>query len=223
MEISFRNKKLELVIPGLLILLMAFNANATVVNGNFDDRDEKWDDDSRAGSFLVIDGRGVLQTKEGSALPFSAVAIQGDDGSFSFPEPIEIDLDVSKLLVDLSFERSGPDAGEDSSASSFTDSFSITFLDKLDPTFDSLIISTGDSFIPTAEFLTYMFDVSGIAGRSGALAFELHDENDGFDTQVVFDNVSFVSQVPVPAAVWLFGSALLGLVGSNLSRKSVHL
>ena len=38
---------------------------------------------------------------------------------------------------------------------------------------------------------------------------------------VFYDNLVFaeVSQVPVPAAVWLFGSGLIGLVGVARRRK----
>jgi len=40
-------------------------------------------------------------------------------------------------------------------------------------------------------------------------------------SSVSFDNVRLtVSPVPVPAAVWLFGSALLGLVGFSKLRKT---
>jgi hypothetical protein len=35
-----------------------------------------------------------------------------------------------------------------------------------------------------------------------------------------FDNLSVVSSVPVPAAIWLFGTALIGLVGFSKRRKT---
>jgi len=40
------------------------------------------------------------------------------------------------------------------------------------------------------------------------------------DSGVYYDNVSFTSAVPVPAAVWLFGSGLLGLVGITRRKKA---
>jgi len=41
-------------------------------------------------------------------------------------------------------------------------------------------------------------------------------------SEVAFDKVQLtVSAVPVPAAVWLFGSALIGLVGFSKRRKAV--
>ena len=46
-------------------------------------------------------------------------------------------------------------------------------------------------------------------------------ETTGFqDTGIIYDNLSFApTAVPVPAAVWLFGSGLLGLVGVARRRK----
>jgi len=46
---------------------------------------------------------------------------------------------------------------------------------------------------------------------------------DGCFSDVYFDNVSFtadVSAVPVPAAAWLFGSGLIGLVGMARRKKT---
>ena len=52
----------------------------------------------------------------------------------------------------------------------------------------------------------------GVAAYDGVsldlLTIELTDA-----TATSFDNIALTSEVPVPAAAWLFGSALLGLVG----------
>jgi len=37
---------------------------------------------------------------------------------------------------------------------------------------------------------------------------------------VVFAEVAGVSPVPVPAAVWLFGTALIGMIGFGRRRKA---
>ena len=50
---------------------------------------------------------------------------------------------------------------------------------------------------------------------SGHLA---HLENlDGFGTYINFDNIMVSAQIPIPPAIWLFGSGLLGLIG--IARK----
>jgi len=57
-----------------------------------------------------------------------------------------------------------------------------------------------------------------------ALAWEdlpyTNTDNDFNDMVVMLSGVSPVSQVPLPAAVWLFGSGLLGLVG--MARRRTH-
>ena len=164
-------KGLGLVSAGLL-LSMTLVVNASVENGNFDSGMTGWNDDSSFGSFAVVAGRGVLETGAGSAVPFSAVAIQGDDGSWTFSPPLTVENDVTKLFVDLSFEKIGADNGEDTRLSSFVDNLSISFLDELDPTYD-LVFSSGIDFNPTVDLLTYMFNIAGVAGRTGALAFGL--------------------------------------------------
>ena len=49
-----------------------------------------------------------------------------------------------------------------------------------------------------------------------------NEATDWAPSSVFYDNLSFaeVSAIPVPAAVWLFGSGLLGLVGVARRRKS---
>lgn len=219
MKIQKKEKFLAFIGSVLLALLVPLEVNAIVLNGGFDEGVGYWNDDSQAGTFSVENGIGILETRAGNALPFSAVAVQGDDGLFGFESPLEIELDVTRLSIDLSFERFREDIGEDTSASSFTDSLTISFFDEFDPTLD-LALTSGVDFIPTTIFQTFIFDISKIAGRTGALAIELHDENDGFDSRVKFDNVSLVTAVPLPTSFWLFGSALLGLFRLKRSHKT---
>ena len=56
---------------------------------------------------------------------------------------------------------------------------------------------------------------SGPANPTGnTLSFIIADTSDGiFDATVYISSLSDVNPVPVPAAVWLFGSGLLGLIG----------
>jgi len=73
-------------------------------------------------------------------------------------------------------------------------------------TYDSLPIISGGNGDPTAE----NFDLGGILGVKYVDVL-LTGDLDGVD----ITNFGFttVSSVPVPAAVWLFGSGLIGLIG----------
>jgi PEP-CTERM motif len=68
----------------------------------------------------------------------------------------------------------------------------------------------GDSKIPAGTYVA--FEDKTVKNRTD---WNYHDEN------FVFTNVAtFIPQVPVPAAVWLFGSGLMGLVFSR-KRKTL--
>ncbi len=70
------------------------------------------------------------------------------------------------------------------------------------------------SFSPSNSFDTEMFELTAAAGAAEVwIAFWLDGDEGDFGK---IDNI-FVSAapVPVPAAVWLFGSALLGLFGAR--------
>ena len=51
------------------------------------------------------------------------------------------------------------------------------------------------------------------------MSFISYASANGAGGEVWFDNVS-VSAVPVPAAVWLFGSGLIGLAGFARRKKA---
>jgi len=61
----------------------------------------------------------------------------------------------------------------------------------------------------------------GVQSTTDITRIELRSSTDGFN--FLFDDVRFesaASTVPVPAAVWLFGSGLLGLIGVAKRKKA---
>ena len=64
------------------------------------------------------------------------------------------------------------------------------------------------------ETFSLNLDIDGTALNGYLLEFgwnTITPENN--DSTVYYDNINFASAVPIPAAAWLFGSALIGLVG----------
>lgn len=89
------------------------------------------------------------------------------------------------------------------------------------PTFFDFSLN-GDSSVWTS----YEYNTTAGADVGGGITLALKvgcGAVPGCTADVYFDNVSFqadVSAVPVPAAVWLFGSGLVGLVGMARRKKA---
>jgi hypothetical protein len=82
-------------------------------------------------------------------------------------------------------------------------------------TFDT----TGAPFDGWTDF-SMDIDLSDAALAGQLIQFGFSTTADSYDPSgVYYDNLSFSSEVPVPAAAWLFGSALLGLVGIGRKRS----
>jgi hypothetical protein len=78
--------------------------------------------------------------------------------------------------------------------------------------------SLGDSFdILTAETITGQFDILALVALGNGLAWDIDYLIDAIDSTDIV-RLSVVEAVPIPAAVWLFGSALFGL-GAIARRK----
>lgn len=72
----------------------------------------------------------------------------------------------------------------------------------------------GDSWdILNAETIIGEFDLLTLALLDGSLAWDVDYLLDDFGTDTLRLSIVNVSSVPVPAAVWLFGSGLIGLIG----------
>ena len=85
------------------------------------------------------------------------------------------------------------------------------------------VFVSNDSTTLPAEWGTYTLDlliVQDMVGDTLSFGFGAVSTNNN-GSGVFYDNLSFarVAPVPVPAAVWLFGSGLLGLVGVARRRK----
>jgi hypothetical protein len=78
--------------------------------------------------------------------------------------------------------------------------------------------SLGDSFdILTAETIEGEFDILTLALLGDGLKWDVDYILDDFGTDFVRLTIS---QVPIPAAVWLFGSGMIGLIGIAIRKKS---
>ena len=86
----------------------------------------------------------------------------------------------------------------------------------------------GDNYLlfqgPGPEDNNWCLETSGGCSGTGDIREVIGTSNQGPVAQSVFYNVTdkivFAQVVPVPAAVWLFGSGLLGLVGIARRKKS---
>jgi hypothetical protein len=82
---------------------------------------------------------------------------------------------------------------------------------------DSFYSQTAASGFPAGtQTFSNIVTLSNIPGSGVTIGFTLEEFATGIGTRVHLDDV-VVSAVPLPAAAWLFGSALLGFVG--ISRR----
>jgi len=190
----------------LLLVLFLFSAlpvNAmSFGNGDFSNGGDLWHDASSAGSVSFVAEQAVLETGAG-VHPFSAIMVQGDDGSFWSPQavdPFTLAVDAKWLLFDAMFEDLGPDNSETGNGF-FTDALFIALYDYLDPGQDLFLDPFIDSSLDGAGFNSFALNVASLQGREIALYFELSDEDDGLNSKVTLDNVQFVASLPgtVPA------------------------
>ena len=118
----------------------------------------------------------------------------GDDAdSFQFTVPVG--LEVTNILG----SSNNPDGGH------LTISLSggALLIDLLDGVGPNLV---GGNLILSAGLYDFTFDNISTQGRWGV--------------ELIVDVASGISPVPIPAAVWLFGTGLLGLIGFSKCRKA---
>ena len=80
--------------------------------------------------------------------------------------------------------------------------------------FACLSVSPGDAYLQNYHVWDVRLVTPGSAGKLWLRNFDIPANSD------YAYRVSFVSAVPVPAAVWLFGTAIIGLVGLGKRGKT---
>lgn len=210
----------SLLLSSLSIAAIALSSAVSaqgIVNGNFDTDLSGWSTETNGGFVDWIDGTAVLSTGPGFTA-FSAVLVQGDDGSFSFNNPILLTAGFDLFKFDAVFSTLGQDVLE-TGLSGFTDNLQLWLYDAND------LSGSGDALIATIDALTsggpgFSFDLTPYLGQLVAFSFELNDEDDGFDSQVTLDNVRIeTSPVPLPGALLFEMTALLGLAGNGWRKR----
>lgn len=101
------------------------------------------------------------------------------------------------------------------------------FIKTLDPNagfFVSNDISADTTNVSNVEWASFAISITIDDSLVGSLLqFGFETTGGGYaDSGVYYDNITFgePSEVPVPAAAWMFGSALLGLAGAARKRKA---
>ncbi len=188
-------------------------AQASIINPNFEDGLDGWNDLSSTGTVIASGGFAEFTGGDGDD-GLSALLVQGDDGSFSFSTPIQLNAHASKFEFSLWLINKFDDETE-TGGSLYGDRFSVVFYDSLDSAFD--LFFHGLDF--TLGGLISL-DVSALAGRDVAISFELRDEDDGFNVKVGVDNLVFIERATVPESSSLI-LIIIGLLSLVASRRFV--
>ena len=211
-----RKIKLSLSIAlAVSVFLSGTVSAASITNGTFDTGLSNWSDASGIGSVAynaVTQSAELLGGQDFSPIK-AAVLVQGDDGTFSFSNPLLLTPGNDLLKFDANFSQVGVDALE--TGSGFDDSFQVWMYDANNPTGLSDANLLDLSMVSFLGSQSFSLDISSFAGQSVAFSFELGDENDGFNYRAAIDNIRMesrppVSNLPLPNTLLL---VLIGMAG----------
>jgi hypothetical protein len=118
-----------------------------------------------------------------------------------------LELDFTTPVDSMSFDYATPAAAGDLQ-------LTVSIYDNSGLIFEGLFPPPGDIFLSQtgATFYSGHLDFSGL-GNITKVDLSIHEAT------IMLDNLNF-NPVPVPAAVWLFGSGLIGLIGIARRKRS---
>ncbi|WP_347986709.1 hypothetical protein [Methylomonas sp. AM2-LC] len=194
---------------GLMLVLPYSASAASITNGSFSagvGHLDGWSAiTSDAGTINAPgDGTVILATGDGTTSAIPAVLEQGDDGSFSFTNPLVITPNDLSLSFNAVFSESLISGASASNPAG--EVFNVYLYDANSPA--SYLLTSIDASTAVTHFL---FDLTAYQGLSVALSFELNHNNDGYTSQVALSNVDIAQQTS--AVVPEVETSLLFLVG----------
>lgn len=194
----------------LLIILAPFQALHAASVSYFLDQSNVLADGPDYLKVTVSDGvSGLIDFKVETLAPLNSIADPNNFGiqRFSFNTTLANPPDAS--LVNLPTGWTGNSAPPSNQA----DGFGAFDLDVSNGGSNRLSVLTFSINVAGDSLSNYTFDVSGGNAAQGNVLFSAHVAgfNDGYGNTSAFFGGS--TPVPVPAAVWLFGSGLLGFAG----------
>jgi len=216
----FKAKKLALAM-GVATLALTFSATSMadlVPNGDFESGGDSWGVEPAGGASFTFptsggNGDGYLRMDNTTAA-WGGVAISTDDAAGALLSVFKdgsgnslVAGDDYNFLFDMK-AVSGAGGGSGIKIESWDEA--------------GFLSTTGDQvFAATSDWqsFSYNYTVDAAATRLKIVLLGINaDSVMGYDN-VCIDNCN-TSAVPVPAAVWLFGSGLLGLVGVARKKKA---
>ena len=174
---------------------------------------------STQGSFTLFVDHGHYYSATHSLHTWATSDISGTASDWFLHDsglPLHIEHVAGNPFSVTSFEAgewTGPFAGNPAQVSSTGNSIDVTGFLSGGGTIATTFVSDAtpsDGFGPNVDFEVFTFG----SGWTDLIALEFQTSTDQ-DAQFGYDNivVNSVSVVPVPSAVWFFGSGLIGLIG----------
>jgi len=214
------------------LMLSSVAANAATIehitNGDFETGDfSGWNVvDTGSGNWNINDGSFVTDGF-GTVAPisgvFDAVTTQSGPGFHNLFQDISLSSSFSSAIL------SWDDRVQSGAGFSDPNQEWRVLIEDLSGALISEVFSTspGDSTSqlgPNSRTFDLTSLLTPFANQNIRISFEEEDDSGFFSASL--DNVSFttnVSPVPVPAAVWLFGSGLIGLIGMKKKSSKVSI
>ncbi len=179
----------------IAIYLFSFNVNSAPLNFSFTGNLAN-DDDVQLFNFTVGTTSNVTLRTWSYAGGINADGVVIPDGGF---DPILALFNSAGTLIDENDDGSPTEVSADPTTGEFYDSFLTTTL------------SPGDYTVSVAQFSNFAIGPTLSDGFAGSARVNFEGRTDFWAFDVL--GVDQATVVPIPAAIWLFGAGLFGLIG----------
>lgn len=212
---NFKKQALTLGAATLALTFSATSMAYIVPNGDFESGGDSWGIEPAGGASFSFEatggnGGGYLQMDNTSAV-WGGVAISTEDPTGTPLSVFGATAGVNNTFLWDMKAISGPGGGSGIKIEYWSDT--------------GFLSTTGDhAFASTTDWSSYSFTETADAAATRMIVVLLGINADsvmGYDNVCVNDCSAPPPAVPVPAAVWLFGSGLLGLVGVARRKKAL--